>query len=400
MSEGLLVIGSGPAGLAAARAYREHHGPGPVRIVTSDVDLPYNRPPLSKDFLRGETTEGELALQDAGFYAEHDIDVRLGCPVVSLDTAARTVTLDGGTRLAWDKLVIATGGSPVALPIPGADGERVFQLRSLAHARDVLAAAEASSAVVIGSGFIGCEVAASLRRRGLAVTLITNEDRPHQARLGDAAARRISGWLTAAGVALVLGAEITTLDHEDDGRVTVRMSGHEAVTADFVLIAAGMKPNADVTGGVVTGGGVTGEIGTAGGRIVVDAQLRTNRPDVFAAGDVAAAHNVTAGRQVVVEHWGDAETMGEIAGANAAGAGREWDSVPGFWSEIGEHTLMYAAWGDGFDDIRFVTHAGGGFTAWYLTDGHVVGVLSTEEDDYERGQKLVEEHAPAQTIDS
>ena len=135
------------------------------------------------------------------------------------------------------------------------------------------------------------------------------------------------------------------------------------------------------------------------GRIVVDAQLRTNHPHVFAAGDVAAAHNVTAGRQIVVEHWGDAETMGEIAGANAAGAHREWDAVPGFWSEIGENTLMYAAWGDGFDDIRFDSHEGGGFTAWYLTDGQVVGVLSTEEDDYERGQKLVEEHASAQTID-
>ena len=403
MSDGLLVIGSGPAGLAAAKSYRDNDGAGPVCIVTSDLDLPYNRPPLSKDFLRGETAEDELALEQAAFYAEHDIEVRLGHSVVGLDPAARTATLEDGDTLAWDELVIATGVEPTPLPVPGADRGRVFQLRSLAHARDLRSAAAAASAVVIGSGFIGCEAAASLRQRGLAVTLITNEDRPHQARLGDAVARRISDWLTSAGVALVLGAEITALDHDEDARVTVRMTGHEPVTADFAVLATGIRPNADqFTGGAAEEGAAdSAGLGTVDGRIVVDAQLRTNRAHVYAAGDVAAAHNVTAGRQVVVEHWGDAEAMGEIAGANAAGAAREWDAVPGFWSEIGEHTLKYTAWGDGFDDVRFVSHPGGGFTAWYLTDDRVVGVLTSEaDDDYERGEKLVADRAPADDIDT
>jgi 3-phenylpropionate/trans-cinnamate dioxygenase ferredoxin reductase subunit len=171
----------------------------------------------------------------------------------------------------------------------------------------------------------------------------------------------------------------------------VQLADHEPITGEFVLVAAGVAPNGDFGPA----------LGTVDGRIVVDAHLRTNRADVFAAGDMAAAHNVTAARQVVVEHWGDAEAMGEIAGANAAGQDREWDAVPGFWSEIGEHTLKYHAWGDGFDDVRFVAHEGGGFTSWYLKDGRIVGVLTSDaDDDYDRGEKLVADAAPSSAIDT
>ena len=173
MSAGLLVIGSGPAGLAAARAYRENDGPGPVRMVSADVDPPYNRPPLSKDFLRGDIDEAELALVDAGFFAAHDITLRLGRHVRAVDPGAHTASLGGGETLDYDRLVIATGASPTPLPVPGAQAAHVLQLRSLVQGRALRAAAETRSAVVIGSGFIGCEAAASLRRRGVAVTLVT-----------------------------------------------------------------------------------------------------------------------------------------------------------------------------------------------------------------------------------
>ena len=387
MSGGLLVIGSGPAGLAAARAYREHGGSGPVRMITADVDLPYNRPPLSKDFLRGEIEEDELSLVDADFFAEHDIEVHLGRRALAVDPGAHTVFLDGGETLGYDTLVIATGASPTPLTVPGADAGHVLQLRSLAHARRLRAAADTRSAVVIGSGFIGCEAAASLRHRGLAVTLVTQEAQPQQNRLGEEAADRIARWLTDDGVDLITGAEITGFDVDAHGGVVVRLADHDPVSADIVLVAAGVAPNGELATGI--------GIGTAQGRIVVDATLRTNHPDVFAAGDVAAAHNATAGRQIPVEHWGDAEAMGEIAGTNAAGAEVEWDAVPGFWSEIGDHTLKYQAWGDGFDDVRFVSHQGGGFTAWYVRDGRVVGVLTSDADeDYERGEKLIADHSP------
>lgn len=392
MSGGLLVIGSGPAGLAAARAYRDNGGRGSVRIVSADVDLPYNRPPLSKDFLRGDIEEDELSLVDAGFYAEHEIVVTLGRSVISVDADAHTAGLDDGQTVHYDVLVIATGSSPTPLRVPGGDAGTVLQLRSLAQARTLRAASDTRSVVVIGSGFIGCEAAASLRHRGTAVTLVTQEDQPQQKRLGAQAAHRIAGWLTDAGTALVVGAEITALVTDPDGRVTVRTAGHGDVSADTVLVAAGVAPNVDLVIG-------TG-IGTARGRIVVDAALRTNHPDVYAAGDVAAAHNATAGRQITVEHWSDADAMGAIAGKNAAGGHAQWDDVPGFWSEIGDHTLKYHAWGDGFDDVRFVPHAGGGFTAWYIRDGEVVGVLTNDaDDDYERGGRLLAHRARAAEIE-
>ena len=392
MSGGLLVIGSGPAGLAAARAYRENDGPGPARMVSADVDPPYNRPPLSKDFLRAEIDEAELALVDAGFFAEHDIVLSLGRRVRAVDPGAHIASLDGGETLEFDTLVIATGASPTPLAVPGAQAAQVLQLRSLVQGRALRAAAGTRSAVVIGSGFIGCEVAASLRRRGVSVTLVTQEAQPQRMRLGDDAARRIGRWLTGAGVALVTSAEITALVTGDRGGVTVRISGHDDVSADVVLVAAGVAPNADLA--------TSAGIGTAQGRIVVDAGLRTNHPHVFAAGDVAAAHNATAGRQIPVEHWSDADTMGGIAGTNAAGGRVEWGAVPGFWSEIAGHTLKYHAWGDGFDDVRFVSHEGGGFTAWYGRDGQVVGVLTHDaDDDYERGERLIAEHRAFAQID-
>jgi 3-phenylpropionate/trans-cinnamate dioxygenase ferredoxin reductase component len=398
MSGGLLVIGSGPAGLAAARAYRDNRGSGSVRILSADVDPPYNRPPLSKDFLRAEIEEDELALVDTDFFAANDVELSLGRSVRAVDPDARTVTTDDGQTLSYDKLVIATGASPTRLPVPGGTGDHVLQLRSLAHARRLRAAARTRSAVVIGSGFIGCEAAVSLRRRGVAVTLVTQETHPHQARLGDEASHRIARWLTDDAVALVLGAEITAIADGADGRVTVRLAGHEDITADFVLVATGVAPNADL---VASHGVGAAGIGTARGRIVVDATLRTNYPDVFAAGDVTAAHNATAGRPIHVEHWSDADAMGEIAGTNAAGGHVEWDAVPGFWSEIGDRTLKYHAWGDGFDDVRFVSHPGGGFTAWYIRDTRVVGVLTHDADnDYERGEKLIAAHSSADEIES
>ena len=401
MSAGLLVIGSGAAGSAAARAYRGHSA-APVRIITRDQDLPYDRPPLSKDFLRGEVDEADIALEDPGFYAAHDIEVTLRRSVESVDVEARTVRLDDGSDVGYEQLVIATGASPTSLPVPGGDADHVRQLRSLAHARDLRAVGPSRSVIVIGSGFIGCEAASSLRQRGAAVTLVTNEPSPQQARLGRDAAHRIARWLTDEGVALVVDAQITGIgrrgddeadggDGTDDGAVQVQIAGHEPISAEFVLVAAGVAPNGDFGPA----------LGAIDGRIVVDSHMRTNRGDVFAAGDMAAAHNVTAARQVVVEHWGDAEAMGEIAGANAAGQDREWGAVPGFWSEIGEHTLKYHAWGDGFDDVRFVARAGGGFTSWYLKDDRIVGVLTSDaDDDYDRGEKLVADGAPSSAIDT
>ena len=180
----------------------------------------------------------------------------------------------------------------------------------------------------------------------------------------------------------MLGAAVEAID---DHRVHV--PDREPLSADVILMAAGVTPSP----GLAEHAGLD----VRDGRIVVDARMRTSADGVFAAGDVALAHNAAAGRHLAVEHWGEALNMGEIAGRTIAGEDVQWDVAPGFWSTIGEHTLKYVAWGDGFDEARLVDHGGGAFTVWYGREGTTVGVLAHDRDeDYETGRERVEAGAP------
>jgi NADPH-dependent 2,4-dienoyl-CoA reductase/sulfur reductase-like enzyme len=385
-AERLVVVGGGPAALEAARSYREAGADGEVVLVSGDDYLPYNRPPLSKDFLRGESHEDALPLEDGDFYRQHGIEVRLRTWARALDTVSRTVTLSDGRTLSYGWCILATGASPKPLPVPGGEGSGVRYLRSRQQAAQLRAAAAAArSAVVVGSGFIGCEAAASLARRGLAVTLVSMEDGPQAARLGDAASQLLREWLEEEGVSLRLGAQVEAIE---DGRV--RLAGQASAEGDLVLVAGGVEPEADIAG----------EAGLAleTGRIQVDDRMRSSAAGVLAAGDVAFAFNAAAGRHLAVEHWGEALAMGRVAGQTAAGAEASWAEVPGFWSTIGDRTLKYAAWGDGFDDASLIDHGGGAFTVWYSREGVTVGVLTHDADhDYERGQRLIEQRRPMPT---
>jgi 3-phenylpropionate/trans-cinnamate dioxygenase ferredoxin reductase subunit len=380
----LVVVGGGPAALEAARAYREAGAGGEVVLVSADEHLPYNRPPLSKDFLRGESAEDDLPLEDGDFYRRQDIDVRLRTRAQALDTGRRILILSDGDTLSYHSCVLATGAAPKPLPVPAAEGSGAYYLRSRQQARELReAAAAARSAVVVGSGFIGCEAAASLARRGLAVTLVSMEDGPQAARLGDAASQILRAWLADDGVSLRLGVKVESIEA---GRV--RLAGETSVEGDLLLVAGGVEPAA----------GIAAEAGLAveAGRIQVDAHMRSSVADVLAAGDVAYAFNAAAGRHLAVEHWGEALAMGQVAGQTAAGGEASWAEVPGFWSTIGDRTLKYAAWGDGFSEASLVLHAGGAFTVWYSQDGATVGVLTHDADhDYERGRRLIEQRQPA-----
>jgi len=382
--KGLVIVGGGPAGLSALQAYREAGAGGPVCMVSEDSVLPYERPPLSKEFLRGEVAAGAIAMQDAEFWRSADASVRLLTRAVALDAAARVVTLSTGERLGFDACVLATGAAPARLPVPGGGHPAVLRLRSLVQAHALRQAADrADTAVVVGSGFIGCEAAASLAARGLQVTLVTQERLPQQERLGAAAGRRIAGWLRDSDVELVVGARVERIvaGHR------VELADGPAVTGDLVLAAAGVTPRAGLAD--------TAGLDVRAGRVVVDAHMRTSAPGVLAAGDVALAHNATAGRALVVEHWGEALAMGVVAGGTAAGSDEAWAEVPGFWSDIGGRVLKYVAWGDGFDDARLVGHDAGAFTVWYGRRGVTVGALTHEaDDDYARGRELVEAAAP------
>jgi len=381
----LLVVGGGPAGLAAARGYRASGGRGAVAIVTDEHRMPYNRPPLTKELLRGESSEDDLPIEAEGWLQDQDVSLVCG-RAVSLDPVDRAVSLSGGRELRYRSCVLATGAEPTRLPVPGADHPAVRVIRTLDHVRDLTARLEDGDAlVVIGSGFIGCEIAASLKRRGHDVTLISDEEEPNAARLGLEAAAEIAGWLKDAGVDVNLGVGVEEIAAVD-GSLEVR-AGAVRRQGAVVVMAAGVSPRGELA--------AAAGLALCGGAVPVNAAMCTSIEGLYAAGDVAFAQNALAGRALRVEHWGDALGQGEVAGRSAVGEDAHWDAVPGFWSTIGAHVLKYAAWGDGFDQTRLEHHGSGSFTAWYGRDGRIVGVLTHEADeDYERGSSLIAERAP------
>jgi 3-phenylpropionate/trans-cinnamate dioxygenase ferredoxin reductase component len=375
---GLIVIGSGPAGVSAAEAFRTHNRDVPVRILTADPALPYARPPLSKDYLRGETED--VALHPAQWYADRSIELISELPVDRIDVQSRTV-IAGNTRFHYAAAVLACGATPTAPPVPG--GDSAMQLRSLTDAQQLRqATTDADAAVVMGAGFIGCEAATSLARRGVAVTLVAPQTVPQQKRLGIEAGDRLRRLLTDAGVRYVGEVSVEQIhDH------AAKLTNGVTIDCDLVLAATGVRPRAELA--------EAAGLDMKDSRIVVGADMQTSAADIYAAGDVALAHNSTARRAVAVEHWQDAVDQGAIAGASAAGADAKWSGVPGFWTTIGDTTLKYHAWGDGYQHSRLLER-GDGFTVWYETDGTAVGVLTCNaDDDYELGGRLIERGEPA-----
>jgi 3-phenylpropionate/trans-cinnamate dioxygenase ferredoxin reductase subunit len=404
----LLCIGGGPAGLAAARAYRRAGGGGRVAILSDEGRLPYSRPPLTKELLRGESDERSLAIEQESFFDEQRIELIAG-RAVALDAGARRLSLSGGRELRYVQAVLATGAEPVRPEIHGLDRPRVHVIRTLDHLRELLTHHEPGTRfAVIGSGFIGCEIASSLRARGNDVTMVSAESAPNVARLGDEAARRIRSWLAQDGVELHLGSELCGLAPSRSGspqdraplllsleRTGERRGGVETpslgeraeIEADVVVLASGVSPRSELA--------AAAGLELHDGAVPADSGMRTSAPGLFVAGDVAAAEHALAGRRLRVEHWGDALSQGEVAGANAAGMDRSWRSVPGFWSTIGSRTLKHVAWGDGFETSRLEEGADGSFTVRYGAGGRLVGVLSFENDEeYERGRRLIAEGAP------
>jgi 3-phenylpropionate/trans-cinnamate dioxygenase ferredoxin reductase subunit len=375
---GLIVIGSGPGGVSAADAFRQHDRYLPVRILTADPELPYARPPLSKDYLRGDTDD--VWLHPAQWYLERSIDLHLATEVVAIDPAAHTVTTDGGTY-SYTALVLACGAVPTPLPVPG--GHHALQLRSLGDAARLRkAAGDAASAVVVGAGFIGCEVAASLALNGLAVTLVAPEPVPQEKRLGAAAGRRLQALVELAGVRYVGGVSVRELTEG-----AVRLENGVSIDCDLIVAATGVTPRIDLA--------EPAGLSIQDSRVIVGADMRTSAPDVYAVGDLALAFNTRVGRRIAVEHWQDADDQGAIAGAQAAGQPLTWQGVPGFWTTIGDATLKHHAWGDGYEHDRLLDRAQG-FTVWYESRGAAVGVLTHNADaDYDTGETLIAKARPA-----
>ena len=383
--ERLIIVGGGPAGLATARAYRNAGGLARVEILSTESYPPYNRPPLTKDFLRGESNREDLPMETEDWYRENDVGLRLSTVVEALDRERAVVETDAGERFSYDACVLATGSEPVRIPVPGADDPEILVMRTLENsARLRERVGKGDRAVVVGSGFIGCEAAASLSLRGADVTLVSLEEVPQGERLGGEVGGRIRGWLEDYGVDLRLGTALEGIERRDGG-YSVAVEGGEDISAGTVLFGTGVEPRL----GLAEGAGLEVE-----GGVVTDSSMRTSGPGVFAIGDIASAFNESAGRHVSVEHWGDALEHGRIAGTVIAGGEATWSMAPGFWSTIGEKTLKYWS-GDGGWDERAFEDRGESFVVRYGCDGALVGILTHGADeDYEEGREPIERGDP------
>jgi len=373
----IAIVGAGPAGLATARAYREEGGTAEVTIFGNEPLVPYRRPPLTKEFLRGELDASELPIEEPGWFEEHEIELRLACEVTAIDPIRGAVVANGDAHRT-DAIVLATGSAPARPDLPGLDDPRLHTVRERPDSERIASrATPGRRIVVLGSGFIGCELAASLALRGAEVTLVGQERAPQEQRLGSDAAERIGVWLTDVGVELRLGVQISAVR---EGRV-VKLERGEPIAADDVVLGMGARPR--------SGLGQKAGLVIVKGAILTDAQMRAHER-VLAVGDVAYASNRAAKRRLRVEHWGDALDQGEVAGRVLAGRDAHWDGVPGFWSTVGRHTVKYAAWGDGHDRCRLEEHPDGAFTVWYSRRDKLVGALTHNRDqDYEQAQRLI-----------
>ena len=386
----VVIVGGGAAGLAVARAYREMGGRARLILLTAEPYPPYRRPPLTKEYLRGEIPRDELPIESPRWYRNNEVELRTTTLVAGLDRDRGVAKTQNGEAIPYDACVLATGSEPIRLPIPGADDPEVLVMRTIENSEQLQSrAAEGSRAVVVGSGFIGCEAAASLSLRGVEATLVSQEEGPQSERLGEDASRRIQGWLEGYGVDLHMGTDVQSIERRDGG-FEVAVADRDSIRGQTVLLAAGVRPRtrlAEETGLEMERGG-----------IVTDSSMRTSAPGIFAVGDIAFAMNEAAGSRQKVEHWGDALNHGRIAGTVLAGGEAVWQEAPGFWSTIGDKTLKYWAWSGGWDEARFVERDGSegeAFAVWYGREGVTVGVLAHNADeDYEEGRELIERGAP------
>ena len=340
------IVGGGLAGAKAAEALRDKDFDGHVVLFAAEEHLPYERPPLSKEFLLGKKQFGDFTAAPSAWYRDHHIELQLGTEVSAIDREAHTVSLPDGTAVSYDKLLLATGSSPKRPPIPGADADGVHYLRTIDDARALTALlTEGAALAIVGAGWIGLEVAAGARERGASVTVVEAAQVPLMAALGREAGAVFAAMHRDHGVDLRLEAtvdEITT----SGGRATgLKLGDGSTVTADAVLVAVGAAANI----GLAEHAGLA----TGNGGVLVDASLCTSDPDIFAVGDIAAAEHPVFGTRIRTEHWANALKQPAIAAAGMLGKPQEYTELPYFFTDQYDLGMEYVGHAPEYDRVVF-----------------------------------------------
>jgi 3-phenylpropionate/trans-cinnamate dioxygenase ferredoxin reductase component len=378
-----LLVGGGMASAHCAAELRRRGAEGSILLVGREPEPPYERPPLSKDYLRGESERAGAFVNPLEWYEQNGVELRTGANVMSLDAGARTAKLQGGEEVGFGKALLATGAMVNILRVEGAGNEGIHYLRAFGNADAIRAeAAAAEHVVLIGGSYIGTEVAASLTAQGVSCTIVMMEDVALSRTFGDAAGRWFQRLLEEKGVTVLGGEELEAF--EGDGRVeAVLTKSGKAIECGAVVVGAGVR--ADVM--LAQRAGL--EVGNG---IVCDSKLRTSAEGIYAAGDCCSYESVVHGRRLRVEHWDVAMQQGMHAARNMLGEERDYEVVPYFFSDLADWaSLEYVGPAYEWDEeVWRGDPERGEFSVWYLKDGRVAGALSVgRSEDLAEARRLL-----------
>jgi 3-phenylpropionate/trans-cinnamate dioxygenase ferredoxin reductase subunit len=375
-----VIAGAGLAGAKAAETLRAEGFTGRIALIGAEPEIPYERPPLSKGLLLGTAERADAYVHDADWYPGQDIDLRTGTTVAAIDREKHRVRLSDGDDLEYDKLLLATGATPRPLGVPGATPENVLYLRTLADSDRIAAVAHPGAhLLVIGSGWIGMEIAAAARSRGAEVTVVTPAALPLQKVLGDRMAEVFADLHRSHGVTFRFGASVRSVH---DGEVA--LTDGDTLRADAILAAIGVTPN--------TGLADQARLGVADG-VQVNERLQTDDPDIFAAGDLASIDHPLLGARIRVEHWATALHTGPLAAKAMLGQEVRWEQLPYFFTDQYDLGMEYAGWvppGARPEVVVRGDAAGREFIAFWLVEGRVAAGMNVNVWDVnEQIQDLV-----------